>query len=319
MRGCVAAAFVILALAPSARAAPRDPVAADRLFRQGQELMGSGDYAAACPKLADSYGLDPTLGTLLNLAFCHEKQGRLFTALTEYRAVESGALKSEQGERASFARGRCRDLEARLPRARLALPAGVRVGRVLVDDQPIEANVGKDFAVPPGPHVVTVELASGERRSEEATFPETAGATTTVHFADAAPASRTPRAAPESPRAEPEPPREEHGSGRRWLGFGIAGAGVLALGAGTYFGIATFGKKDDASARCDDRGCDEQGLADGDQAHTYATLSTIFVPVGLVAAGVGLYLALTAPRAGAPRASARVAVSPRGLLLTGSF
>src|SRR5262245_24888909 len=95
-----------------------DTVLAEDLFRQGRELMEGGNLAEACPKLAESYRLDRALGTLINLAYCHEKQGKSATAWAEFRqaAAEARALRDD---RETFAQKHIAALEAQLPRVRL--------------------------------------------------------------------------------------------------------------------------------------------------------------------------------------------------------
>lgn len=64
---------------------------ADALFHEGRDAMRAGDVPAACAKFAESEGLDPAKGTLLNLAFCEESAGNLVAArshLTELLATE---------------------------------------------------------------------------------------------------------------------------------------------------------------------------------------------------------------------------------------
>ena len=75
-----AALSLVLLGAGVATAQTLDPVGGQWLFREGRALMKDGDLAAACPKLEESLRLDPAVGTLMNLAECHERQGRTASA-----------------------------------------------------------------------------------------------------------------------------------------------------------------------------------------------------------------------------------------------
>jgi hypothetical protein len=290
-RALVCVAIVCMASSANAQQ-QRDPVKADALFREGQKLLAAGDLAAACPMLADSYALDPALGTLLNLAFCHEKQGRTFTAWTEFRRAAAEATRTEQRERATFAKTRMHELEAKLPHARIEVSNGARVTALRVDGATFDPPLEDVITVAPGTHTIDIDTSTGEHLTQTAAFGS--DGTVVVRFASHAAPPPTPPSAPQTD--------EDPGASRRTLGLGIAGLGVAALSAGTYFGIATFAKKSDADSACAADGCTAQGKRDGDTAHTYATASTILIGTGVVAAAAGLYLFLTAPSA---RATAR--------------
>src|SRR5215467_9817965 len=60
-------------------------VAAEALFQEGRRLMAAGKAVDACPKFAESERLDPSPGTMLNLANCYEKTDRPATAWATYR------------------------------------------------------------------------------------------------------------------------------------------------------------------------------------------------------------------------------------------
>ena len=84
------------ALCSTPAQASETAAAAEHLFREGQRLMQEEDYAAACPKLADSHKLDPGVGTLLNLALCYRKAGKTASAWSTYQ--EAAALARKEGQ-----------------------------------------------------------------------------------------------------------------------------------------------------------------------------------------------------------------------------
>jgi serine/threonine-protein kinase len=99
-------------------------------------------------------------------------------------------------------------------------------------------------------------------------------------------------------------PESSHRGGvQRVTGLVVAGVGVLALGAGTYFGVRAVSKNDSATRFCPDGGpvCNSQeGIALTNDAQDAARLANILVISGAVLAAGGLTLFFTAPSDRAP-------------------
>ena len=71
--------------------------------------------------------LDPKLGTLLNLAVCHEAQHKYATAWAEFTSAFTLAQRDGQRPRQEFARKRIQQLEGKLTHIVIrSVPAGLR-------------------------------------------------------------------------------------------------------------------------------------------------------------------------------------------------
>lgn len=102
-----------LALATSALAAEGDDAQAARLFQEGREAFVAGNLVDACPRLAESYRLDPATGTLMALALCHEQEGKLALAWAELNEAEERARQEGRSDRIEYVRTRLSALRAR--------------------------------------------------------------------------------------------------------------------------------------------------------------------------------------------------------------
>ena len=79
-----AAVLAALCVARTVHAEPtaNDKTEADHLFDEGRALLAKGNADAACTKFEQSIAKDPrAVGTLLNLALCNERRGKVATAL----------------------------------------------------------------------------------------------------------------------------------------------------------------------------------------------------------------------------------------------
>ena len=128
------------------------------LFDEGKKLMDAEEYAAACPKLAESQRLDPGNGTLARLATCHEKQGRTATAWSEFTELVTSAQRAGQADRERFARQRIAALEPHLSRLTIIVPADVATTPGLVVQRDAiavgAAAWGIGIPVDPGDHLI---------------------------------------------------------------------------------------------------------------------------------------------------------------------
>ncbi|HEX8790172.1 MAG TPA: PEGA domain-containing protein [Polyangiaceae bacterium] len=338
-RAAAAAAAAVLLCAATAGAQTHDSTRAqaDALFREGQQLLTAGQVAAACGKLEQSEQLDPKIGRLLNVAYCHEKQGRIATAWHEYDQAAAMAVQAHQAEREKFARKHAAELAKKLAFLRLdvgSLPDGAQVS---IDDKPLAHDQWPvPFAVDPGDHTITVAAPGYKTHMQSVTIAgtgETRVAVGALEKEEAPPAPATPAPEPApapAPVAQPEPqpaaavaeePPPSHGSSRT-LGWIVGGAGVVALGVGAGFGFDALSLKSQADGHCPNRQCDATGLSDISSAKTAATVSTIGLAVGVVGVGVGAFFLLrpsSSPSAASAAVTPFVGADRAGVALQGAW
>jgi len=114
---CAAAIGVLVfALSRQGSTAPTEveSALATALFNEGRALMNQGRWSEACVKFSESQRLDPGGGTLLNLALCHEMEGKLATAWAEFNEALAIAERQSRSDRVVFARSHIDKLEPRL-------------------------------------------------------------------------------------------------------------------------------------------------------------------------------------------------------------
>ena len=292
-----------------AAAAPTeaDRAMAQSLFEDGRRLMANGDFASACPKLAESQTLDPSGGTLLNLAVCHEKQGRLATAWSDFKEALSVARRDNRTDRFEVAQEHLTTLEPRVPSLTIRVASAKPDQQVLLDGAPVRAAAwGTPIAVDPGSHRLEssaaghvawtgpLELAVAERKVVE--VPELA--------VNAGPGT-TPRATDETKTSAPA--EASHSNALGWV---VLGTGVVALGVGTYFGVSALSTQNKVDQECPTlQSCSPKGIDLSHDAQAAAWASNIGIGVGIVGVVVGGYLLLSAPSS-AKASNARVAPGP---------
>ena len=298
-RGSAVALGVSLALAAPLAAQANDPAAADALFQAAKKLMGEKQFADACPKFDASYKLDPTLGTLLNLADCYEKLGRTATAWSTWGEAMEKAQR-DGDKRADFAKGRREALFPKLPKVVINVQNEVPGVDILWDGVKLASAVfGVDLPADPAEHDLVVLRDDGTKLKEERVRITQEGARTEITLDIEALDKAKPRPVKHVDVIPPPPPQA---SKQRLAGFVIGGFGAAALvTAGALEGVALAKRADaGAASACVQKFCTPEGIAAIDSARTFAEAGQWIGLGGIVAAAVGVTLLLTAPSASAP-------------------
>jgi serine/threonine-protein kinase len=314
-----------------------DKAVAERLYNDAVALMHRKKYAEACPKFAESLRVESGIGTMLHLADCYEKEGKLASAWAQFREAAEVADK-DRDNRAVVARQRASALEPRLSTLTIVVPSAAsadgleitRDGSLVGRGQwgtPIPLDAGAHTISASAPHHIawsaSVQLAA-DHASQTVTVPPL--------VVDATPApvvvpAAVPSAASTSSSSEsaPAPPPASGLSTRQILGLSVGGAGIVGVAIGSYFGLHAKALFDDSNAGgCTGNVCNDAGGSLRDSARTSATASDIAFALGLAAVAGGAVLYFTAPKPseGAADSAPRVGVSAipfgrEGALLVG--
>lgn len=301
---------------------------AEDLFRRAKALMAQNKHDEACPLLGESYRLDPGMGTLLNLALCHERIGKTASAWGEFRSVEQQARATTPPNetRARFARDHAEKLEKRLSRVKITVPAEARVpGFVIKVDgeakgEPLWAGVPVD----PGTRVVEATASNkkpvtlkvkidDEGVLQNVTIPVLADVPVV------APIPPTPPASSGGMEAV-----EEYASNRarRTTGYVIGGIGVATFAVGVVFGVAAILNSNEAKncSPCT-RGSSDAAASDQatDRSLVFANISNVTIPLGLVGSAVGAYLVLSAGPGHKVAIASLTTRSSAGLSMSGAW
>lgn len=292
---------VLVAGAPAAVAqpTPEGKAIAESLFRDGRALMDEGRYPEACRKLEESQRLDPALGTFLNMAVCHEKEGKIATAWAEFNEAMVLARREGRQDRYELAHERVLAIEPDLPKLSVSVPAEARVKglEILRNGTPIGSGAwGASLPIDPGdvviearapkfkPWTTTLQIALKEQKSVE------------VPLLEAAPEPEPePVVGPVRPGPkEPPPPPEEFWNTSRIAGVTLAGVGVVTMAVGGVFGYSALTKQSDSDAYCSGSTCtDQRGVDLSKDATRNANIANITIGAGALVGAVGALLILT--------------------------
>ncbi len=313
IRKAAEAALILawLSVSPNAFAEPTAPdvAVAQALFDEGKSLMSSERYAEACPKFEESQRLDPSGGTILALALCHEAEGKTATAWADFNAALTHARRDRRAERESAALEHIKALESKLTRVRIVVREEAPGLEILRNGRPIgKAQWGTPVPIDPGE--VHVEARAPQKKSWS-TVAHVEGDGQTVAVTVPALEDATVEA-PASTAPAPSRGKDEASRSRdlTWV-FVSAGVGLAAAGVGTAFGLSAQSTWDDAKQGCPSLRCSSEGpIRTAEDAKSSADAATIsFVVAGAAFAAAAVFFYTSSPSAPDAKASA----SKRGL------
>jgi hypothetical protein len=307
----------------------KDPVAAEALFQEGKAAMADGRLDEACSKFAASMAAEASAGTLLNLARCHQEQGKLATAWAEYK--RSAPMFRARGEpkREQAARQLALDLEPMLSRLTIVVDGQTPGLVVRRDGEPVIASLlGTAIPVDPGTYTIEAEAPGYYPHSTQIEVLANADSkSVTIPALEIDPNAPAPGSAQPGDGAL-APSTQEGLSTQTILGIGFTGAGAIALTVGGILGVTVLGdasEAEDDPTLCPAKMCTPEGRATIDSAEGRALASTILIGVGAAAAVGGVILILTAPSSepaievGAMRVRAGGSPAGGAVWLDGSF
>jgi|GEM_PF-1785619 len=271
---------------------------ADALFKEAQALQET-DLNAACAKFAESYTLNPhALGTLLNVALCDEKLGRLASALEKFtlaRDLAAEMLANGDKEVAAHKNAAATHIGAlgpRIPHVTIEfVPPVLPDTTIVIDGKAYAKDKLGEVPVDPGSHEVVVSARG--YLPYETTFAIAEGEHQTVAI----------------PRLEKSVTVR---SSRRTIGIIVGGAGAAVGLTGIIVGLVARGRYNDTTSCHPQGNCDlPEDYTKRNNALALGNVGTVVGIAGGAAVVVGAVLWYTGRKRSGEKAATRVSLLPQ--------
>lgn len=247
--------------------------------------MLASNLLRACEKFDESLRYNSAaIGTLLNVALCDEKLGRVASAVAKFSEARDRAREQELPEHVRAAEDHIAALVPSVPHLTVKLTESLPSIQIVIDDHVVAPDDLDDIQVDPGERTLVVTAPSRlPFRSK-----------LMIHRSEH--------------RKVVVPPLETSlvvQSSRRRIGQISTAAGSIAIAAGIGIGLyarsvyrAQFGHKVPGDGLCNSMNfCEPAGQAGTERARALGNVGTIVGVVGVAVAGVGAYLWFRSPGA----------------------
>jgi hypothetical protein len=271
------------AVAPQA---PENHTKADQLFEEATQLKAAGENARACAKYNEALSYNKTaIGTLLNVALCHEEAGRVATALELFTQARDLARENNRPEHLAAAEEHIAKNEAQVPHLAIAFAELLPNTKIVIDDKVYPITSASDIRIDPGTRHVVVTAP------DRLPYDTSVEIKATEHKAIAIPKLGMPTTVVKR--------------GRITIGKIVAFSGVGLVGTSAVIGLVAWNRYDSqigplgSGKNCTDAAtpiCNTEGYKKTGNARTLGTVGTVVGIAGGVAIGIGAYLWFFAPK-----------------------
>jgi hypothetical protein len=262
---------------------------AQDLFDQARTLLAQGDVSRACKLFAESQRLDPGGGTYLNLALCHQKEGKLGTAQFELSEALSMARRDKRSDREEIATAHLAEIAPRVPRLIVTPPAAGISGLVVELDDVLLAPAALLIPLPvdPGSHTLRASARGHVTWTWDGTLAE--GEERRVQLPALERNVEPPAPPPPPPPVAPRTITTRSFSTASYVTFGVSAALLVTSGVTGAVSLSqkSIYENDCVPAR---HYCKDGGAGALSDARTFAWVSTATLLGGAAAAATGFLL-----------------------------
>ncbi|HKY39109.1 MAG TPA: hypothetical protein VJN18_24390 [Polyangiaceae bacterium] len=289
-----------MAAAQDSQPEPSPQQAADAAFVEGVKLLKQDRCQDAMAKFRESERLELASGTLLNLAYCEARLGRVASAWLTYHRARALARAQNKPQHEKLAREQADKLAPDVPRVTITLEGdALRKLTIDVDGQslPLEQAL-ESIPLDPGTHRVSTQLENGQSWAQVIKLGRAQQVAIQIPLALPADTGAAPGVAAARPVDNPAPMpvvaptlAADTGTGGKpvWA-LGLTLAGTAAVAAGSALFVTARLKYDEARENCKDGNvCTRHDYDAQNDARNRAQLSAVFLASGVIAAGLGTY------------------------------
>ncbi len=267
----------------------QDAAAAETLFTAARSELSAGQLDSACTKFQESLELDRTVGTLLNLASCESRRGKLASSWSLWR--EALELLPRGDDRLAFAREQATLLEPRLPHLSLKFGSQIEItSRYKISLDGVELGpAALTLAIPvdPGGHTIQVEATGYESRTYAVKADEGRSQTLTLALGSK---KKTLPAVQEL--VKPVVKRESRSTLLPWATISL---GAVGLGTGVVTSLMIDNRRSTVARECDlsTKVCSGAGFHAAEQGKALLPINAVGYGVAALGLSGGLYWLLS--------------------------